>query len=78
MELLKQRIDKMFPTREAFAKELGVDPSNLSRMLANGNWKADKIEIAVRVLKIPVRDIPSYFFSSEVVNNTTKRKKELV
>lgn len=77
MELLKQRIDKMFPTREAFAKELGVDPSNLSRMLANGNWKADKIEIAVRVLKIPVRDIPSYFFSSEVVNNTT-RKKETV
>ena len=27
MELLKKRIDKMFPTREAFAKELGVDPS---------------------------------------------------
>lgn len=77
MELLKQRIDRMFPTREAFAKELGVDPSNLSRMLANGNWKADKIEAAVRLLKIPVRDIPSYFFGSEVVNNTT-RKKETV
>lgn len=77
MELLKKRIDKMFPTREAFAKEMGVDPSVLSRMLSNGNWKADKIELAVRVLKIPVRDIPSYFFSSEVVNNTTKRKKEL-
>lgn len=78
MELLKKRIDKMFPTREAFASELGVDPSTLSRMLNNGNWKADKIEVAVRVLKIPVRDIPSYFFSSEVVNNTTSKKREMV
>ena len=78
MELLKERIDKMFPTREAFAKELGVDPSALSRMLSNGNWRADKIEIAVKVLKIPVREIPSYFFTSEVVNNTTNRRKENV
>lgn len=78
MELLKERIDKMFPTREAFAKELGVDPSALSRMLSNGNWRADKIEIAVKVLKIPVREIPSYFFTSEVVNNTTNRRKESV
>ncbi len=78
MELLKERIDKMFPTREAFAKELGVDPSALSRMLSNGNWRADKIEIAVKVLKIPVREIPSYFFTSEVVNNPTNRRKESV
>lgn len=78
MELLKERIDKMFPTREAFAKELGVDPSALSRMLSNGNWRADKIEIAVKVLKIPIREIPSYFFTSEVVNNTTNRRKESV
>lgn len=78
MELLKKRIDKMFPTREAFAKELGVDPSALSRMLSSGNWKADRIEAAVRILKIPARDIPSYFFSSEVVNNTTDRKRETV
>ncbi len=71
MEKLKARIDEMFPTRAAFAEAIGVDPSGLSRMLASGNWKADRIEAAVRVLKIPAKEIPSYFFSSTVANKTT-------
>lgn len=75
MEKLKERIDKMFPSRAEFAKAIGVDPSVLSRMLASGNWKADRIEAAVRVLKIPARDIPSYFFATEVVNNATEVNK---
>lgn len=64
MEKLKARIDKMYPTRAAFAEAIGVHPSALSRMLESGNWKADRIERAVEVLKIPARDIPSYFFPS--------------
>lgn len=71
MEKLKARIDEMFPTRAAFAEAIGVDPSGLSRMLASGNWKADRIEAAVRVLKIPAKEIPSYFFTSTVANKTT-------
>lgn len=71
MEKLKARIDEMFPTRAAFAEAIGVDPSGLSRMLASGNWKADRIEAAVRVLKIPAKEIPSYFFSSTVANKST-------
>lgn len=47
MEKLKERIDKMYPNRSEFAKALGVDPSTLSRMLASGNWKADRIKVAV-------------------------------
>lgn len=75
MEKLKERIDQMFPTRASFAEAIGVDPSGLSRMLSNGNWKADRIEAAVKVLKIPAKDIPSYFFSSTVVNKPTEEGK---
>lgn len=74
MEKLKQRIDTMFPTREAFAKALGVSPSRLSRMLSSGSWSVDRMEKAVRLLKIPVRDIPSYFFTSAVAFNEPRRE----
>lgn len=75
MEKLKELIDKKFENRAEFAKAIGVDPSVLSRMLASGNWKADRIESAVRVLKIPARDIPIYFFANEVAKNGTEREK---
>ena len=74
MEKLKERIDKKFPSREAFAKAIGVDPSALSRSLKTGNWRADRIEKAVEVLKIPVREIPDYFFPSYVANNAKKEE----
>ena len=75
VEKLKELIDKKFENRAEFAKAIGVDPSVLSRMLASGNWKADRIESAVRVLKIPARDIPIYFFANEVAKNGTEREK---
>lgn len=76
MEKLKARIDEMFTTRAAFAKAIGVDPSILSRMLASGNWKADRIEKAVAVLNIPATDIPVYFFPSTVANKATEEVKK--
>ena len=72
MDKLKARIDEMFPTRAAFAEAIGVDPSGLSRMLSSGNWKADRIEAAVKALKIPAKEIPSYFFPQAVANNAPK------
>lgn len=78
MEKLKARIDEMFESRADFAKAIGVDPSVLSRMLASGNWKADRIALAVKVLKIPARDIPSYFFATEVAKNGTVKERETV
>lgn len=74
MEKLKALIDKKFESRAEFAKAIGVDPSVLSRMLASGNWKADRIEQAVKVLKIPARDIPAYFFTTEVAKNGTEKE----
>ena len=74
MEKLKALIDKKFENRAEFAKAIGVDPSVLSRMLASGNWKADRIESAVRVLKIPAKDIPEYFFGNTVAKNGTERE----
>ena len=74
MEKLKARIDKMFKTRAEFAEAIGMNPSTLSRALSSGNWSADRIEKAVEVLKIPAKDIPSYFFPSCVAINATKEK----
>lgn len=71
MDKLKARIDALYPTRAAFAEAIGVDPSTLSRMLQSGNWRADRIEIAVKLLKIAPKDIPSYFFDVAVANKTT-------
>lgn len=75
MDKLKERIDKTFPTRAAFAEAIGVHPSNLTRMLQSGNWRADKIEAAVKVLKISTDEIPTYFFGSQVANKSTAAKK---
>lgn len=75
MEKLKARIDEQFQTRAAFAEAIGVEPSTLSRMLSSGNWKADRIEAAVKVLKIPPKDIPAYFFTPAVANKATEGKK---
>lgn len=75
VEKLKALIDKKFESRAEFAKAIGVDPSVLSRMLSSGNWKADRIEQAVKVLKIPARDIPTYFFANEVAKNGTERRE---
>lgn len=72
MDKLKARIDKRFKTRAEFAQAIGVDPATLSRMLSNGNWKADRIKRAIDVLKIPAKDIPDYFFSSMVTENETE------
>ena len=71
MDKLKAKIDESFKTREEFAKAIGVEPSTLSRMLKSGNWKADRIEAAVKVFKIPAKDIPVYFFASEVAKTGT-------
>ena len=74
MEKLKERIDATFPTRAAFAEAIGVDPSTLSRMLQSGNWKADRIAAAVRVLKIPSKEIPTYFFGLSIEKETAAKK----
>ena len=74
MEKLKALIDEKYGSRAEFAKQIGVSPSVLSRMLASGNWKAERIEAAVRILKIPAREIPSYFFASEVAKNGTEKE----
>ena len=75
MEKLKERIDEMYPTRADFAKALGVDPSGLSRMLASGNWRADRIEKAVELLRIDPNDIPAYFFVNSVALKATKETR---
>ena len=73
MEKLKARIDSMFSTRAEFANAIGMSPSALSRALSSGNWSVDRLEKAVEVLKIPAKDIPSYFFASYVARNAKEK-----
>ena len=74
MDKLKERIDKMYSTRAEFAKAIDMTPSTLSRTLASGNWTVDRLQKAVEVLKIPAKDIPVYFFKTDVALNATKEK----
>lgn len=73
MDKLKARIDKMFKTRAEFASAIGMSPSALSRALSSGNWSLCQLERVVKVLKIPAKDIPSYFFTSYVANNAKEK-----
>lgn len=72
MEKLKELIDAKYRTRAEFAAAIGIDPSTLSRLLVNGNWRADRIEKAVKALRIPAKDIPAYFFPSKVALKAPK------
>lgn len=74
MEKLKALIDEKYPSMAVFAKDLGVDPTVLSRMLKNGNWKVDRVKLAVELLGIEPKDIPVYFFPKSVAFKAHKER----
>jgi transcriptional regulator with XRE-family HTH domain len=61
--LLRGRIRAVFGTQEAFAKAMLMSPCSLSKKL-NGKteWAADEIRRACDLLRIPIEEIPIYFF----------------
>ena len=66
-EKLKKRIEEKFGSQAEFSRAMGMEKSTISRLLERGDWRASQIEKAVKVLKIPTREIPSYFFEKSVV-----------
>lgn len=60
---LRGRIKEVFGSQDAFAKEIGLDSSSVSAKLNNKTeWTRKQIVDAATALKIPVEDIPEYFF----------------
>ena len=62
---LREMIGRKFGTQPQFAVAMGIDRATLTAKL-NGktDWKAREIEKAVKLLEIPIMEIPDYFFYS--------------
>ena len=60
---LREAIKQKFRTLAAFATAMGMDVSTLSGKL-NGRtgWKQSEIELACKLLEIPIEKVGEYFF----------------
>lgn len=75
-EKLQARITEKFGTQKAFADALGVDKSTLSRLISEGrDWRGSQMMKAVGLLKIPAREIDSYFFTPAVEKSKPRKEK---
>lgn len=73
---LAGRIKERFGTQKAFASAIGVSESTVSRYLKGEHeWDGKSMIKAVRALKIPNKEIESYFFALDVAE---MRKEETV
>lgn len=60
---LREAIKQKYRTLAAFATAMGMDVSTLSGKL-NGRtgWKQNEIELACKLLDIPIEEVGVYFF----------------
>lgn len=61
------KITEEFGTQYNFANAMGLSERSISLKL-NGKvpWKDGEMEKAIQVLRVPVSDIPAYFFKQKV------------
>ncbi len=60
------KIKEVCKTQDIFADKLGISRTALNLRLNNkADFKAKEIKKACEILKIPVSDIPIYFFCTE-------------
>lgn len=61
---LRGRIREKYGTQAAFAKAMGMHPATLSaKLMGKKDWSKQEIELACRLLDIPISDVPAYFFA---------------
>ena len=61
---LRKKIREKFWTDKEFAEAIGMNNSTLSLRLNNKiAWKLYEIKKVIKVLDIPMEEIPYYFFS---------------
>lgn len=64
---LRGRIREMCGTQDAFSEKLGIGRVSLSQRLNNQlEFSQDEMLKACDILKIPMEDIPVYFFTIKV------------
>lgn len=72
MDKLASLIDERFTMRKDFAKALGISEQSLSKRLNNkAKWSALEMRKAVSLLKIPDKEVDSYFFTPKDAKKTT-------
>ncbi|MBU5611292.1 MULTISPECIES: DUF739 family protein [Aerococcus] len=66
---LSGKIVEIFGTQAKFAKAMKMSERSISLKLNNRvSWKDSEIIRACKLLRIPSKDIPVYFFKSKVQN----------
>lgn len=74
---LRGKIREVCRTQESYAEKLGIGYVSLSKRLNNQlEFSSSEIYKSCRVLKIPVSQIPDYFFTLEVQKNEQSSKFE--
>lgn len=64
---LKGKIKEVFGTIKAFADAMNKDVSSISAKLNNKTpWKREEIELACKLLGIPIEEVHLYFFTQKV------------
>lgn len=64
---LRGKIKEMCGTQDAFSEKLGIGRVSLSQRLNNQlEFSQDEMLKACDILKIPMEDIPRYFFTLKV------------
>ena len=60
---LRGKIREVFGSEREFAKHLGIKHNTLSgKINSKYSWKQHEIYKASKILNIPVKEIPTYFF----------------
>ena len=61
---LRGKIREVFGTQEAFAAEMGMSMSTLSgKLRGRTEWTRAEMDLALKLLDIPVAEVSLYFFS---------------
>ena len=64
---LRGKIREIYNTQESFSSAMGISTVSLSAKLNNKNdWSQKEINKAAKLLNIPVKEIPVYFFTQKL------------
>ena len=64
---LRGKIREVYGSQDAFAADMGVNPSTMSaKLTGKTDWSVKEAELACRLLGISLEEMHIYFFAPEV------------
>lgn len=64
---LRGKIKEVFGSQDAFAAAMGMNPSTLSaKLTGKTDWTSSEVELACKLLSIPLEEMHLYFFAPRV------------